>query len=246
MASALNKGLRIAQGKYIARMDADDISFPNRIATQVQFMEVHEDVGVLGTTAFRINEIGKPLGKLDCPLSDLEIRWWALLRSPMIHPTVMLRAEVLKSRAIEYNAIFYVEDYDLWTRLLEETKFTNLPTPLLYYRVHSEAARLRNFLNLQDLTGLAIRTIRKELPDLKISDKDIYDLVVILKIGLNADKELICKRATLTEKYIEMWISFSRKYSSQTDLEKARNAAIMKSSKMLLYPIFQRNWLNHS
>ena len=131
----LNHGLAVARGRYIARMDSDDLAEPTRLARQVAFMEAHPEVGLCGT-AYR--EFGSRQGLVPVPITDPEIRQWLLAGSPFGHPTVLLRRAVLDRHGLRYDpAAMPAEDYRLWYELSRVTQLANLPEPLLAYRVHA-------------------------------------------------------------------------------------------------------------
>lgn len=130
----LNHGFALARGKYIVRMDADDISLPGRIAKQVTFMESHPRVAACGTwmeVFGRQNFVWQP------PTASADLRLYALKNSPLAHPTVILRKSVLDEHQLSYRQEFlYVEDYELWNRLAEVAEIATLPEVLLRYRMH--------------------------------------------------------------------------------------------------------------
>jgi len=142
LVSALNKGISIAKGKYIARMDADDISDTSRFEKQVNFLEMHPDVGVIGTYMKEIDENGNPnpLSTFEPPKEHDLIAWHMLFECCVIaHPTVMVR-RTLFDRIGGYNPHFiHVEDAELWSRLVFITQFSNLPEFLFYRRWHKNS-----------------------------------------------------------------------------------------------------------
>jgi hypothetical protein len=133
--ATLNKGIALARGKYIARMDADDISMPARLQMQYDYLEKHPETGVCGTYATVIDENGRETGKLihqtDSEFIDINL----LFSVPLIHPSVMIGTELLRSHL--YCDKPYAEDYDLWCRLSCSARIVNLPKYLLLYRIHS-------------------------------------------------------------------------------------------------------------
>jgi glycosyltransferase involved in cell wall biosynthesis len=139
MIAALNRGCRSARGRYIARMDADDISLPRRIERQREFLEGRPEIGVVGTWASRIDENGSILGEARPSPNPRVLKWEHFFGICVIHPTVMIRREIL-SRLDFYkpNAI-HAEDRDLWLRASAITEFSNVPEILLKQRVWSKS-----------------------------------------------------------------------------------------------------------
>lgn len=130
----LNKGIELAKGKYIARMDADDISFPERFEKQIKFMEDHLNVGICGTwvqTFGAINETWK------VPASHDGIIMKMIFHSSLMHPTVFIRKSILFGLDYVYDETYTkVEDYALWIYLSDKTEFANVPKILLKYRLN--------------------------------------------------------------------------------------------------------------
>lgn len=139
LAASLNKGLALAQGKYIARMDGDDISFPDRFERQIDFLNEHPDVFILGCNTIRIDADGNFIDKSDYPNSDALIRYSLFFRNAIAHPTVMMRSELFNKHNYSYNLFDSGQDFDLWTRIPNEHKFWNLPDFLYYHRRHSKS-----------------------------------------------------------------------------------------------------------
>ncbi|EMG0007840.1 glycosyltransferase, partial [Acinetobacter baumannii] len=129
----LNKGINLAKGKYIARMDADDICLPERFKKQVDFLEKNNEIDLIGTNAIKINNNGDRIGVINMPASDHDIKMMLFIQSPFIHPSIMGRTTVFRS--FEYEKEFYrVEDYMLWIRMSQNSKFHNINEFLLKYR----------------------------------------------------------------------------------------------------------------
>ena len=164
IAASMNKGIIESKGKYIARMDADDISLQDRIEKQFNFMEKNPQIGILGTGYYEINKQGERKKAYIYPHDDMEIKWKLLMGPIFPHPTVMFRKEVLIAFNINYNINFSAtQDYELWSRLIHYTDGTNLPIPLLEYRHYYDSfsetntiiqERLRFQVSAQSLTNL--------------------------------------------------------------------------------------------
>jgi glycosyltransferase involved in cell wall biosynthesis len=132
--NSLNIGLHMAKGKYIARMDADDIMFPHRLQTQLNFMESHPDIGVCGSW---VETFGKMNGIIKRPVDHFDIVSDMLRTNPLIHPSVMIRRSMLHQSGCFYKSGYpCAEDYKLWTDLaINGLKFANIPEVLLRYRL---------------------------------------------------------------------------------------------------------------
>jgi len=138
----LNKGIALSKGKYIARMDCDDVSDITRLAYQLQYMESNLEIGVLGTAIKIIDGDGNKKGTLVMPVQDGMIRWNMNFGCPFAHPTVMMRKDALEALSTAKSGEYYSldayqsEDYDLWYRMSKITKLHNLKQPLLMLRKH--------------------------------------------------------------------------------------------------------------
>jgi glycosyltransferase involved in cell wall biosynthesis len=131
----INRGLSEAAGEYIARMDADDSSYNDRFARQIDYMEKNPDCSVLGTW-FVLSS-----GEIVChPITHQGIKDMLLIKDCAIgHPTVMIRSNVFKDGGVRYPRKFpHAEDYALWCLLIDKYQFANIPEPLLWYRIHPQ------------------------------------------------------------------------------------------------------------
>lgn len=132
---ALNEGLRIAKGDFIARMDGDDISYPYRFEVQLRYFSEHPEVDILGGALDIINEDGNVVSRRIYPLQGLPLKLYTILRDPIAHPTVMMRRERLKQWLYD-ESYRRGEDIELWLRLRNEgANMRNIENPLLKYRV---------------------------------------------------------------------------------------------------------------
>jgi glycosyltransferase involved in cell wall biosynthesis len=130
---ALNEGLKLAKGKYIARMDADDISLPNRFEIQVDYLDKHPDIFLIGSSAIIINEQGDKLGVFSKYNNPSKIKRRLKKSNCFIHPSIMFR----NSKEFFYRVKFKTsEDYDFYLRMLTSNKkISNLPNFLIKYRI---------------------------------------------------------------------------------------------------------------
>lgn len=134
---SLNRGIDIARGEYIARMDADDISFPERLTKQVEFLEKNEDIYILGTASLSIDEKGATLGLSEFPADPEFIRRNLIKENLFYHPSVMIRKEYFEKVGLYDEGMRYAQDYELWLRGAHLFSYTNLREPLIKYRESS-------------------------------------------------------------------------------------------------------------
>ncbi len=134
LTKSLNKGLSIAQGYYIARMDADDISLPNRLEEQVAFMEANPKCVASGSFARIIDEKGRKGTYWKTETKWEALKSTALFSSPILHPTAIFK-RVINDKSISYNeSKRYAQDYALWASLIGKYVILNYNKILLLYR----------------------------------------------------------------------------------------------------------------
>lgn len=143
----LNTGIDLSKGKYIARMDADDIMYPDRLRVQVSLLEEEPEIA-LCSTWMRMFDMAKGVSRIGQSLAGvIENPILPLLESNFIaHPTVMIRKEFLCKNSLYYSTDYpYAEDYKLWVDMaLAGAVFYIEPEPLLHYRVHNEQVSQKN------------------------------------------------------------------------------------------------------
>ena len=141
--ATLNKGLGLSKGKYIARMDCDDMSLPKRLSVQVNFMEKHPEIGVCGSWIKVIGLRKKFINKYFQKHEELKAN--LLFSTSFAHPSVIIRKELIDKYNLEYDEQYkHAEDYELWSRIVEYAKMSNISKVLLYYRMHSESVSKKN------------------------------------------------------------------------------------------------------
>ncbi|NJN53910.1 MAG: glycosyltransferase [Anaerolineae bacterium] len=131
---SLNKGLAAAQGKYIARHDADDVSVKERFAAQVAFLNNHPAVGLLGTAYYLVDSQEHILDTVILPTHNLELQSRLIKNNILCHGTVMMRHELLQMVGGYRPQFLVTQDYDLWLRVAEQSEMATLDTPLYKFR----------------------------------------------------------------------------------------------------------------
>lgn len=136
VAASLNRGLNLCDGKYIARMDSDDMSYPERLEKQVTFMEGNHEVGVLGTQCRQIGDTYSFISKY--PIDNDDIYGTLLFASAFSHPSIMLRSELFRLNNWKYPLV-PIEDHALWSSLISKIKMANLSEVLIDYYIHTDS-----------------------------------------------------------------------------------------------------------
>lgn len=214
LSASLNKGIRLAKGKYIARMDADDISLPDRLEKQYKFMEQNENIGILGTGYVLIDKRGKELGEFIYPVDPIEIRWKLLTRPIFPHPTVMLRKAILLENNLFYNEEYSAtQDYELWSKIINYTNGINLPEALLKYRNHENSKSKIDF-NQQDLLKerVSAQLLNQLSPFLKITNYESAIICKIINLDFSSLDEKNLERVYLI--FFSILNTFNKKYCS--------------------------------
>lgn len=167
----LNKGIDLCCGKYIVRMDADDISLPGRFSRQLNFMEEHPEVGVAGTAYYLFNGNSSKLARVYTEHGILTSL--LLFNSSLCHPSVIIRKSMITENKLYYNEnCRHIEDYDLWIRFAKVSHIANINEGLLKYRYHAgqisiqqNALQKENAAKLREeyLTSLGVQFTQDDL-----------------------------------------------------------------------------------
>ena len=160
LTKALNRGLKLCRGKFIARMDADDLSMPERLERQLIFFDKHPEVGVVGTAYFEIDDKGKILLEKACLLEDNQLRKVLIKYNPFCHTSTMIRKSVFNRVGFYDESFSYAQDYELWFRIARHYKLANLPQFLTKNRIRDDNI---SFAFESQQLKYAIKARRKEI-----------------------------------------------------------------------------------
>lgn len=133
-----NKALALALGEFIARQDQDDISLPERLDLQVDYLDRHSEVGLVNSAYYRLFPDGQRILRQPA-VSHTGLRWRLLFDNVICHSAVMLRRQLLAACTLPYRDLPGPQDYDLWVRLIRQTRAATLTTPLVLYRMQSDS-----------------------------------------------------------------------------------------------------------
>ena len=174
---SLNKGIAATKGEYVARQDADDISLPNRLQLQVDFLDAHPEVGALGSAVEFIDPNGTVLRQLELPTDDESIKSLLLINNCLWHSSMVIRKSLLQKLGGYDEKMLHAEDYDLWWRIGRNSRLATLPEILLQYRLDNSASisKLKRKQQLECAQQISLRVIKESLPEKVLSiDEPAY------------------------------------------------------------------------
>ncbi len=169
LANNLNVGLKMARGKYIARMDGDDISLPTRLQTQVDFLERNTDIDLCSCG---LEKFGTEHDIWIRETNPEQVKITMLFYSPILHASSVWRREVFEKHNLYYNQdAFPAEDYDLWARAVFYCKLVNMPQVLYRYRIHGIQVTKTDDRAENRIQDIRNRYLTKALPSLSNEDR---------------------------------------------------------------------------
>lgn len=205
---SLNRGLEIASGEYIARIDSDDLMYPERLEKQVLFMEANSDHVICGSNATLIDDDDKEFGVLSYCENNDNIVLGGTFFCPFAHPAVMIRADVVRKQKLFYDETYKIaEDYELWMRLLQYGKGFNFQEPLIYYRMglnndslryhdilKKESFKIRRRLIEQDQLSINKSEYKELLQCVELENKSLIEILRAYYMWYRYLNRNICKQ----------------------------------------------------
>lgn len=184
--NSLNQGLKLAKGKYIARMDGDDISLPMRFEKQLTFLEANPDVVLCGTN---FSVIGTEKTVV-LPQKNGMIKLALLKGNCVAHPSVMIRNQKLQQLEIFYDSKKEpAEDYDLWVRLLTIGELHNLQEVLLNYRVHNtQVSQKRKTQQIQSALESRLKMLNHLECFFDVKESDLLKKIISRNLSVTLDE----------------------------------------------------------
>jgi hypothetical protein len=151
IAASQNRAIAKATGEYVALMDHDDSSLPQRLEMQVNFLNVHEEVAMVGSSCICIDERSRVVSVQTCPTEQIVLKWDPVLRGcPFVHTSLMIRRSAMEAVGGYSGKYQYAGDYELISKLSDSHMVANLSEPLVRWRLHSESASRRNAEKLSE------------------------------------------------------------------------------------------------
>ncbi len=198
LSNVLNVGIGMARGKYIARMDSDDISLPQRLQVQVDYLEKHPDVDLV-SVGMRL--FGAKEGTWIREINPEKVKIEALFHSPVLHASSVWRKDAFEKQGLRFRQeMVPAEDYDLWVRaMLKGLKLVNLPEVLYEYRIHEAQATVQTDKTAAKSREVQMAYLQEALPSLSDRNREAFSkrlwpvFFANLRDGF-FDKKLLAKR----------------------------------------------------
>ena len=159
LVASLNRGIKASKGRYVARMDADDISLPHRFSKQMSYLSHNKEVVLLGSSYSEIDHKSNRGSNVPVIEDDGDLRREMYFKNPFGHGTTMMKVDAVKQAGGYDQAYWPAEDYDLWRRLAKLGKIANINEVLYLYRLNQDGISAQNLLPQAKKVDL----IRKEI-----------------------------------------------------------------------------------
>lgn len=168
----LNKGIACAKGEYIARIDGDDIAYPNRLEVQVNYMETHPDIALSGCW---MKIFGEKTDIAQSNLDEEKMNINLIMNTVMFHPTFMIRKSILDKYGIRYNEnLKYAQDYELEYQLSKYGKLSNISDVLVKYRIHNGQVSIEKYQEQMKCANIVRKEVLSDI-NIQLSDSDFAD-----------------------------------------------------------------------
>lgn len=212
LVSSLNRGLELAQGELIARQDADDLSYSDRLNKQVRFLERHPEIILLGTSVKTIDESGRPHPvKWEVPTGLAAIRWHLMFENAFVHTSTMYRRNIVRDIFGGYDTTFArAQDYELWSRIARKYPVENLASVLVAHRFLYPSITKRLLLPDPPINNIVLENLRVFLKSSDIP-KQWADFIIRFQRREYFSKQTDWEQAF--EMYDQIWNRYYQLYS---------------------------------
>ena len=169
-----NKLIELSKGKYIAWIDSDDIALENRFEEEIKFLEEHPEIGMVGAFPIIIDEFGNKIGKWLFETDPQKLKIELFFHSPFLSSSVMIRKNTIPQNY--YDSGFPVaEDFDLYSKISENSEIANIPETLVKYRINSKGLSKSNSEKMEKLSVQVIKEHAERL-GIKLEENTINKL----------------------------------------------------------------------
>lgn len=226
LTKSLNIGLKLAKGGYIARMDVDDISLPQRFQIQADFLDKNLNVGLLGTSVIQIDEEGKVITEISMITESVKLKEELYLRNLFCHGSIMMRRECIEKVRGYREEFRYAQDYDLYLRIIEYTEVANLGDFLYKWRITTDCVSIANKPEQDKYVALARQSVKNR----RNGKKEI-----LLEIGQEKGTGSRQSQRALAWYYY----NWARALCGQNRMQESRGMLI---KALRIYPLYLGTW----
>lgn len=202
---SLNVGIKNSRGEFIARLDSDDLAEPSRLETQLEYLHIHADVGLVGSGAYLVNSFGNQIGYMNVMSQQYYVNKFVTRLNPFIHSSILMRRKALDDVGFYREKFRYSQDYDLILRLYDKYKLSNIPLPLIRWRVSTGSLTMKHH-TLQRVYADIARELALER---RTSGHDSYNSIdfnsLIEEMKIRNQGRYLCDRAVYD-------LMFNKKY----------------------------------
>jgi glycosyltransferase involved in cell wall biosynthesis len=239
LTASLHKGVNLARGHYIARIDAGDIAMADRLLFQVEYLDKNRDFGVVGSKFHEIDVSGVIVCEdRGFKASDLGIRLIGCLVSPFTHPSVMLRKSVLDKYNLNYNLNYIVcQDYELWSNILSCSRGDILQEVLVLSRLRNGISSLRLNMQLEVSNNIALTVIKREYPHINMEYKQVESMRALMYGPGEILNERCRSYSQVVSKYMEILQCFALKYRDHPEVSQVRKKEVVRVVRRVLYMV---------
>ena len=237
LTKSLNKGLMLARGEYIARQDADDISMPERLEKEVEFLEQNKNVGLLGTYYFLINEKGKVLHTIKVLTESEEINEKLLEGNQFGHGSIMFRRDCVDIIGAYREEFKFAQDFDFYLRIAEAYDVANIPEPLYKWRINLKSISVTKKIQQDKYASLAIELAKER----RQSGKDKLQSLKREEINRLLDKLFSSSESLNKEEIAKGYFSYGLVLLNGRDYDGALKL-FLKS--FIVCPFSINNWIS--
>ena len=244
IAEATNVGVAHARGEYIALMDQDDISHPDRLSTEVAYLDLHPEICVVGGNTAVLGEDGRTHNRRPVLTSPVLIRWGLLFGNQLRNPTVLIRQDIFTKLGMRYENFAPLQDYRFWLKLSMRCWFTNLPENLVTYRLHHDNASISQSDKYSDHLQVTQIEFIDELFGKRISNvSGLSDPSLINNVS---EAKEICNIIIAWQKMSKAWnpSKAEKEFIAVKTIQKIRDICHFQKYHITLLPeLFYSSWL---